>query len=103
MHCRAANQRLQAFLKTLYGSFGKGDQANAKVNTIDEQTAGLQMLVGELVAGTVAVYTLVLDDKCVMLVITPATRVAREIAISKFALRSKVLAFVGALAKPGCA
>ena len=94
----AANQRLQAFLNTLYDSFGKGDQANAQVETINEQTAGLQTLVGELGAGTAAVYTLVLDDKCVLMVITPATRVAREIPISKIALRGKVFAFVRALA-----
>ena len=94
----AANQRLQSFLKTLYDSFGKGEQANAKVETINEQTAGLKTLVGELGAGTAAVYTLVLDDKCVMMVITPATRVPREIPISKSALRSKVFAFARALA-----
>ena len=94
----AANQRLQAFLKTLYESFGKGEQANARVETINEQTAGLQTLVGELGAGTAAVYTLVLDDKCVMMVITPATRVAHEIPISKSALRNKVFAFLGEMA-----
>src|SRR5208337_2884878 len=94
----AANHRLQAFLNTLYDSFGKGEQANAKVESINEQTAGLQTLVGELGAGTAAVYTLVLDDKCVVMVITPATRVAREIAISKTALRGKVFAFHGAVA-----
>jgi CHAT domain-containing protein/Flp pilus assembly protein TadD len=94
----AANQRLQAFLNTLYDSFGKGDQANAKVETIDEQTAGLQTLVEELGARTAAVYTLVLDEKCVLMVITPATRVAREIPISKIALRGKVFAFARALA-----
>jgi len=95
----AANHRLQAFLNTLYESFGKGEQANAKVETINEQTAGLQTLVGELGAGTVAIYTLLLDQKCVMMVITPATRVAREIPISKIALRGKVFAFARALAK----
>jgi len=95
----AVNQRLQAFLKTLYDSFGKTEQANTKVETINEETAGLQTLVGELGAGTAAVYTLVLDQKCVMMVITPATRVAREIPISKIALRGKVFAFVGAVAK----
>src|SRR5208337_2267074 len=96
----AANHRLQAFLNTLYDSFGKGEQANAKVESINEQTAGLQTLVGELGTGTAAVYTLVLDDKCVVMVITPAIRVAREIPIGKSALRNKVFAFAQALAKP---
>jgi CHAT domain-containing protein len=94
----AANHRLQTFLNTLYESFGKGDRANARVETINEQTAGLQTLVGELGAGTAAVYTLVLDQKCVVMVITPATRVAREIPIGKTALRGKVFAFARALA-----
>ena len=94
----AANQRFQSFLKTLYHSFGKGDQANARVETINEQTAGLQTLVGELGAGTAAVYTLVLDEKCVVMVITPATRVARDIPVGKIALRGKVFAFARALA-----
>jgi CHAT domain-containing protein/tetratricopeptide (TPR) repeat protein len=93
-----ANQRFQVFLETLYDSFGKNDEANAKVETINEQTAGLQTLVGELDAGTAAVYTLVLDQKCVLMVITPATRLAREIPISRIALRSKVFAFAQALA-----
>src|SRR5208283_2044496 len=94
----AANHQLQAFLNTLYDSFGKGEQANAKVETINEQTAGLQTLVGELGAGTAAVYTLVLDQKCVVMVITPATRVARELPIGKIALRGKVFGFARALA-----
>jgi CHAT domain-containing protein len=96
----AANRQLQTFLKTLYDTFGKGDQANARVQTIDEQTAGLQSLAAELGAGATAVYTLVLDQKCVLMVITPATRVAREVPIGKIALRTKVFAFVQALAKP---
>jgi CHAT domain-containing protein/tetratricopeptide (TPR) repeat protein len=93
----AANQRFRLFLETLYDTFGKGDQANARLSTINDQTAGLQTLVGELGVGTTAVYTLVLDQKCVLMVITPATRVAREVMISKIVLRGKVFAFVQAL------
>jgi CHAT domain-containing protein len=48
--------------------------------------------------GTVALYSLVLEQKCVVMVITPAVMVAREVPVSKVALRSKVFAFVGALA-----
>jgi CHAT domain-containing protein len=70
------------------------------VQTIDEQTAGLQTLAAELGAGATAVYTLVLDQKCVLMVITPATRVAREVPIGKIALRGKVFDFVQALARP---
>jgi len=95
----AANQRFQAFLKNLYSSFGKGDHANASVETIDERTAGLQTLAGELGSGTVAVYAAVFDDKCVMIVITPATRVAREVPVGRIALSGKVFAFARALAR----
>jgi hypothetical protein len=63
---KAANQRLQAFLKTLYDSFGKGDRADARVGTTDEQIAGVPTLVGELGTATAAVCTLVLDQKCVL-------------------------------------
>jgi CHAT domain-containing protein len=95
----AANRRFQAFLKTLYDSFGKGDPANAKVESINEQTAGLQTLVGELGVGTAAIYTVLLDQKCILMVITPTTRIAREIPIGKIALRGKVFAFARALAE----
>ncbi len=94
----AANHRFHAFLNTLYDSFGKGDLANAKVETINEQTAGLQTLVGDLGAGTAAVYTLLLDEKCVVMVVTGTTRVAREIPVGKVAMRGKVFSFVRALA-----
>ena len=96
----AAKQRFQAFLKTLYDSFGKGDQANKELGNTNGKTTELKSLVEEGGAGTVAVYTLVLDQKCVVMVITSATQLAREIPIGKSALRGKVFAFVGALAKP---
>lgn len=91
----AANQRLQIFLNSLYESFGKGYQANERVEAVNEETGRLQ---NDLGTRTVALYTLVLDDKCVVMVITPATRVAREIPITKIALRGKVFAFARALA-----
>lgn len=89
----AANQRLQEYLNGLYAEFGKGDQANARVETIQEETGGLQSLVGDIGPKTVVLYTLVLDDKCIVMVITPATRLAREVKISKADLRAKVFAF----------
>ncbi len=64
----------------------------------NEQTAGLQTLVAELGAGTTAIYTLVLDEKCVLIVITGATRVPHEILIGKVALRGMVFDFTRALA-----
>ena len=93
----AANEKLQTFLNSLYDNFGKGNQANVREKNIDEESAGLQTLVGDLGSGTAAVYTLVLDDKCVLMVITPSIRVAREVPISKGALHSKVFALQNAL------
>jgi len=93
----AANEKLQTFLNSLYDNFGKGNQANVREKNIDEESAGLQTLVGDLGSGTAAVYTLVLDDKCVLMVITPSIRVAREVSISKGALHSKVFALQSAL------
>jgi len=93
----AANLRLQTFMKGLYESFGKGDQANAKVENVREETAGLQNLLAELGGGTTAVYTLVTDHKLVEMVITPGVQVAREVTISKTELRAKVFAFTHSL------
>ena len=95
----AATQRLQTFMKGLYESFGKGDQANAKVENVREETAGLQNLVAELGGGTTAVYTLVTDQKLAEMVITPGVQVAREVTISKTELRAKVFAFTHSLAE----
>jgi CHAT domain-containing protein/Tfp pilus assembly protein PilF len=94
----AANRQMQTYFNSLYESFGKGAQANTLVENIKEQTGELKTLAGNLGAGTVALYTLVLDDKCVIMVITPATRVAREVQIKRLALRTKVFAFAAALA-----
>lgn len=94
----AANRRMQDYLKGLYDSFGKGDQANKTVEQARQSMSGMQDLARDMEPGTVALYTLVMDDKCVIIVITPSTRVAREIPITRIALRTKVFAFVGALA-----
>ena len=94
----AANQRFQTFLKNLYVVFGKDSDPNRPVENIDEATAGLKTLLGELGAGTTAVYTLVLDDKCVLMVITPETRVEREVPIGRSELRAKVFAFIRSVA-----
>jgi len=94
----AANQRYQEYLNGLYENFGKGDQANRAVNQIQENAGELQNLSQELGPGTVALYTLVLDQKCVVMVITPSARVAREAQISKTALSAKVFALAGAVA-----
>ena len=94
----AANERWKQFLDGLYEDFGKGDQANRTLTSIKEASSGLRNLLRGMNPGTVALYTLVLDQKCVLVVITPQVTVAREAPVSKAALRGKVFAFVGGLA-----
>lgn len=94
----AANQRLQDFLKNLYSSFGKGNPGNRNMEQVQEDIGGLQNIEHDLGKGTVAIYTLVLDDRLDMIVITPATKHPHEISVSRLALRAKVFAYVAALA-----
>jgi CHAT domain-containing protein/tetratricopeptide (TPR) repeat protein len=91
----AANRRIEIFFSGLYDSFGKGDQANNRVRAIKDDTAGLQ---AKLVDGAVGVYTVVNDQKCELIVITPAVQVSREVPIGRIALSSKVNDFLTALA-----
>jgi CHAT domain-containing protein/Flp pilus assembly protein TadD len=93
----AANKRFQQYLRDLYTTFSTGDRANADRRSTEQASRGLQTLLRGLGPGTVAIYTLVLDQKCTLIVITPATMVAREVAISQLALRTQVADFVGAL------
>jgi CHAT domain-containing protein len=93
-----ANQKMEDYLKNLYANFGKGEQANRDVGQLQEQTSGLQNLARQLSPGSVALYTLVLEDKCVLMVITPGVRVVREVPIQRVALRGQVFALASALA-----
>jgi CHAT domain-containing protein/Tfp pilus assembly protein PilF len=94
----AANRRLQDYFDKLYEDFGKGDPANKSLETAKAESSALQNLLREMKPGTVGLYTLVLDQKCVILIVTPAVMVARDMPITKAALRAKVFDFVGALA-----
>jgi CHAT domain-containing protein/tetratricopeptide (TPR) repeat protein len=93
----AANQQMQTFFTKLYSDFGSGDVANARVASINEETGGLQELIKDPNDRIAVIYTLVLDDKLVVMVITPATRVAREVTITKSQLHQKVFSFARAL------
>jgi CHAT domain-containing protein len=94
----AAKDRMQTFFNHLYQDFGQSDAANERRNTVSEKTSSLEGIVGDLGEGTVALYTLVLDDKSEIIVITPDTTVAREVPITRADLRAKVFSFAGALA-----
>lgn len=95
----SANQHLQEFLRNLYSSFGKGNQANRDVSNVTDAIGSLQNIEQDLTNDTAAVYTLVLDDKVEAIVITPSTNVAREFPINRADLRLKVFSFVAALSR----
>lgn len=88
-----ANQKMRTFLNGLSASFAV-KEANRTVEQIRGQAGGLQRL---LTAGMAGVYTLVLDDKVVLIVVTPATQVAREVPIKSMTLRLKVNGLLTAL------
>jgi CHAT domain-containing protein/Tfp pilus assembly protein PilF len=92
----AAHKRIEIFFSGLYDSFGKGDPANNRVNQVKDETALLQAKLGD---GDVGIYTVVSDQKTDLIVITPTIQVPREVPITKAALRSKVYAFLEALAQ----
>jgi CHAT domain-containing protein/tetratricopeptide (TPR) repeat protein len=94
----AANQRYEDFLKGIYSRFGKGNQGNRNMETVEEDIGGLQNIEADLGSDTAAVYTLVLDDRVDMIVITPATKHPHEISIKRDDLRGDVFSFVNALA-----
>ena len=93
-----ANQAFGAYMDNLYQDFGQGDQANTHAENVSQTSASFQDLLTGAAPGTVALYTLVLDTKTVIILITPSVMVSHEIQISKTALQSKVNDFVGALA-----
>lgn len=95
-----ANQERDRFFKRLYLEFGKNAQANQSEREVREKTSGLQSLVQELGAGTVALYTLVGDSRYSVIVITGSIMQAREYPITAPNLRRKVAAFLEALRNP---
>ena len=92
-----ANRRMQDYFNQLYDDFGKGDQANENLAHARGESSALRNLLRGMRPGIVGLYTLVLDQKCVLIVITPGGMVPREVPITKLALRAKVFDFVGAL------
>lgn len=96
----AANQEMSRFFNSLYAEFGKNAQANQLASDIREQTSGMQTLVRELGAGTVALYTLVGETRYRVIVITGSTMQAREYPIGAADLRRKVAAFLDTLKNP---
>jgi CHAT domain-containing protein/Tfp pilus assembly protein PilF len=87
-----ARQAFERFLNALSEEFGSTRQASEKVFQLRE-TQGLMEDLRELGTGTVALYTLVGQDKYRVILITPDAQLAREYSITAADLNRKVLAF----------
>lgn len=94
-----ANRGLSEYYKRLYVLFGQGKRANEEVATLRTNASVLQREIAKM-PHTVALYTLVGDDRLRVIVVTGATMVAREYAISEADLNAKVAAFDVALRDP---
>jgi CHAT domain-containing protein/Tfp pilus assembly protein PilF len=90
---KQANKEMEVFFQKLYESLGGNDPANRTMEAAKDASTALQSLIGQLGPGTVALYTLVAEDRCWVIVITPTVMVARESPIKSEELRRKVFAF----------
>ena len=91
-----ANQRMDAFFQQLYQQYKptqNSQGANHRVEIAQGVSGSLQNLVSGLGAGTVALYTLVVDNHYRVIVVTPNAMVDRETTITIDDLRRKVFAF----------
>jgi len=66
--------------------------ANERLRNYKDDTSDLQHLLAKTDPGTVAIYTVVLPDRLSLIVITPNTMFAHDVAISAKDLRNKVSA-----------
>ncbi len=99
-HVTAANEAWEKFLASYFEELGKTKEANESVESVSEQASAMQSVLRQLDPGTVALYTLVTDDKYRVMVITPNVMVPREYAIKGDDLRKKVAEFRQALMDP---
>ena len=97
---KVANEAWGKFLSGLYEEFGKTKQSQTTVENLKESASGMQRVVRALDAGTVALYTLVGEEKYRVIVVTPTVMVAREYPITAAELRKKVFEFRQALVNP---
>ncbi len=97
---KVANEAWGKFLSGLYEEFGKTKQAQSTIENLKESASGMQRVVRALGAGTVALFTLVGEEKYRVFVVTPNVMVAREYPITAAELRKKVLEFRQTLMNP---
>ncbi len=88
-----ANQEWREFMGRMYTSLQASGQTKKSVYDLQENAIGMKKILGQLGPGTVAIFTLVGEDKYQVMVVTPQLVVAREYPITAADLRKKVLAF----------
>ncbi len=94
-----AQQAFQKFLAQLYDDLGKTEVAQIQVTRLEESQALMEDL-RELGAGTVALYTLVAQDKYRVVLVTPDVQKAFEYPVKAVDLNRKVIRFREALQDP---
>ena len=97
---KAANQAWSKFLDDLYLEIGKSKQPQTSVESLQETASGLQRVVRQLGPGTVALYTLVGEEKYHVILVTSTVELAREYPITAAELNKRVAAFRTALLNP---
>ncbi len=97
---KVSNQVWSKFLSDLYVEFGQSKEAERRVENLQEYASGMQRVVRELGDGTLALYTLVGEERYRVIVVTPTVMVAREYLIKAEDLRKKVFQFRQVLVDP---
>jgi CHAT domain-containing protein/Flp pilus assembly protein TadD len=97
---KIANQAWSKFLDDLHLEMAKAKQPQTTVENLQENASGLQRVVRQLGGGTVALYTLVGEEKYHVILVTANVQVAREYTITAGELNTKVAAYRDALLDP---
>jgi CHAT domain-containing protein/Tfp pilus assembly protein PilF len=97
---KVANQTWNKFLNDLSAELAKSTQPQTTVENLQENASALQRVVRQLGSGTVALYTLVGEEKYHVILVTPTVQLAREYPIKSADLNKKVAAFRDALLDP---
>jgi len=96
---QSGNEAFEKFLNELAEQFGKAPAASARIEQLRE-TQGLMEDLRELPPGTVAIYTLVGEDKYRAILVTPDIQKAYEYPIKAADLNRKLLEFRQVLQDP---
>ena len=95
-----ANQTWEKFLSDLHAELGKTKEAQQSVENLEEGASAMKRVVRELGPGTVALYTLVGEEKYHIIVVAPTVTVARDYPITAEELGKKVAEFRRVLMDP---